>query len=257
MLNKARTLTGYKLHGLDGDIGSVKGFYFDDHHWTIRYLVADTGNWLRERQVLISPYALTSVVGDEHHIAVNLTRQQIESSPSLDTDKPVSRQFERLYYGYYEWPMYWGGSSVWGSFPQIVQDREQWKDPVPGKDAWDSHLRSTVDVTGYHIHAEDGEIGHVDDFIIEDETWTIRYLVIDTVDWWPGKKVLVSPQWIERISWGEGTVFVNLAREAVKESPKYTKASLLTRDYETSLHRHYDRRGYWDEHPAAAGGDLQ
>ena len=119
-----------------------------------------------------------------------------------------------------------------------------------GEKAWDPHLRSTHDVSGHHIQATDGEIGHVEDFIIDDETWAIRYLIIDTRNWWPGKKVLVSPRWIERVSWSELKVFVNLPRETIKQSPEYTEESLLTRDYETRLHRHYNRQGYWVDEPA-------
>ena len=114
MLNKAKTLKGYKLGGLDGDIGTVKEFYFDDQHWTVRYLVADTGNWLTARQVLISPHALVAVNREEQHIEIGLTKKQIEDSPSLNSDKPVSRQFEKAYYGYYGWPIYWGGPYMWG-----------------------------------------------------------------------------------------------------------------------------------------------
>ena len=246
MLNKAKTIKGYKLHSLDGDIGKVKEFYFDDHHWTIRYLVADTGNWLIDRLVLISPYALLAVSKEAHHITIDLTKQQIEDSPSVDSDKPVSRQFEEAYYGYYEWPMYWDGPYMWGSYPYIVRDREKWSEFTQREKAsWDPHLRSTQDVSGHHIQASDGEIGHVEDFIIDDETWAIRYLVIDTQNWWPGKKVLISPLWIERVSWDELKVFVNLPREIIKQSPEYTDESLLTRDYETGLHRHYNRQGYW------------
>ena len=134
---------------------------------------------------------------------------------------------------------------MWGPYPYIARDNKQWKESTPGEKTWDSHLRSTQAVTGYHIQAADGEIGHVEDFIIDDETWAIRYLVIDTRNWWPGKKVLISPQWIDRISWDESKVFVNLSREAVKKSPEFTKESLLTREYETDLHRSYDRPGYW------------
>jgi len=251
MLNKAKTLKDYALHSLDGDIGKVKEIYFDDQYWTIRYLVADTGNWLTGRQVLISPYALVAMNKEEQHIAIHLTKKQIQDSPSLDSDKPVSRQFEEAYYGYYDWPLYWGGPNMWGYYPYIVRDREQWKDSTQGEKAWDHHLRSTHHVSGYHIQAADGEIGHVEDFIIDDETWAIRYLIIDTRNWWPGKKVLVSPQWIERVSWSESTVFVNQSRETIKQSPEYTEESLLTRDYETGLHRHYKRQGYWVDEPAA------
>ena len=247
MLNKVKTLKGYKLESLDGEIGKVKEFYFDDQHWAIRYLVADTGNWLTGRQVLISPYALVAVNKEKQHIGVDLTKKQIEDSPSLGSDKPVSRQFEETYYGYYGWPAYWGGPYLWGSslYPFIARDREKWRESTENEKAWDPHLRSTHDVSGYNIQAADGEIGHVDDFIIDDETWAIRYLVIDTRNWWPGKKVLISPQWIERVSWSESKVFVNLPRETIKQSPEYTEESLLTRDYETGLHRHYKRKGYW------------
>jgi hypothetical protein len=251
MLSEAKTLKGYKLECRDGEIGSVKEFYFDDRHWTIRYLVADTGDWLTDRQVLVSPYALVAVDNETRHIAVNLTKKQIEGSPSLDSDKPVSRQVEEAYYGYYEWPMYWGGPYSWGASPYIMPDWEKRKEYLKLEKTWDAHLRSTHDVTGHHIHALDGDIGHVEDFIIDDETWAIRYLIIDTKNWWPGKKILLSPKWIERISWSESKVFVNLSRENVEQSPEYTDDAPPTRDYETVLHRHYHRPEYWLDEPAA------
>jgi len=249
MLCKAKTLKGYRLDSLNGPIGKVKEFYFDDQYWTIRYLVADTGTWLAVRQVLISPYALVAVNEEEQKIEINLSKQQIEDSPPLARDKPVSRQFEDAYYGFFGWPTYWSGPCVWGVYPVLVHDPEQWKEAARSEKAWDPYLRSTDDVTGHHIQAADGEIGHVDDFVIDDETWTIRYLIVDTRNWWPGKKVLISPQWIERVSWLESKVFVNLPCETIKQAPEYTKESLVTREYENSLYRHYNRRGYWvDEH---------
>jgi hypothetical protein len=250
MLIKAKTLQGYRLESFDGEIGRVREFYFDDQHWAIRYLVADTGNWLSGRQVLISPYALVAVNTEEKHIGINLTKKQIEDSPSLNSDKPVSRQFEVSYYGYYGMPMYWGGPYMWGANPYIERDREKWREYTPGEKAWDPHLRSTNEVSGYTIQAADGDIGHVEDFIVDDETWAIRYLIIDTRNWWPGKKVLVAPQWIERVSWSESKVFFNLPRETIRQSPEYSEESLLTRDYENRLHRHYNRNGYWVYEPA-------
>jgi len=255
MLMRATTLKGYKLDSLDGEFGDVKEFYFDDNNWTIRYLVANTGSWLTGRQVLISPYALVAAIKAEKHIAVDLTKKQIEDSPSLDSDKPVSRQFEETYHGHYGWPRYWQGqgasplglSPVFGISSSAEPEVERQPKPIPSQEEWDPHLRSTDSVQGHAIQALDGEIGHVEDFIIDDETWTIRYLIIDTRNWWPGKKVLVSPRWIERASWSESKVFVNLSREAIKQSPEYTKESLLTRDYETGLHRHYQLEGYWNE----------
>jgi len=245
MLHKAKTLKGYTLDSLDGEIGEVKEFYFDDRHWAIRYLVADTGSWLTDRQVLISPYALISVNNEEQRIAIDLTKKQIEDSPPLDSDEPVSRQFEENYYGHYGWPNYWSDSNIWGAYLYIARDPEKRIPPTKSEKVLDRHLLSTQDVSGYNIQAADGEIGHVDDFIIDDETWAIRYLIIDTRNWWPGKKVLISPRWIDRVSWGESNVFINLSRETIKHSPEYTEEALLTRDYETSLHRYYNRQEYW------------
>jgi len=253
MLFTAKTIKGYKLSSLDGEIGSVKEFYFDDRHWTIRYLVADTGNWLPGRQVLISPYALVAVNTDiyKDQIEVNLTKKQIEDSPSLNSDKPVSRQFEENYYGYYGWPMYWAGPYSWGYERNLVRDRAKWMESTQGTKTWNPHLRSTHEVSGYHIQATDGEIGHVEDYIIDDETWAIRYLMVNTHNFWPGRTVLIAPQWIESVSWAGEKVLVNLSRETIKHSPQYTQEFLLTRDYETELHQYYHRQGYWLDELAA------
>ncbi len=252
MLFRAKTISGYNLDSDDGEIGKVKEFYFDDNHWTIRYLVADTGDWLSSRQVLISPYALISVNEELHSISIHLSRKQIEESPTLYTDKPVSRQFEQDYYGYYGWPIYWGGANTWGYssfipgnselvFPNVQPTKHS---NSTGKE-WDPNLRSTHDVIGHDIQALDGEIGHVADFLIDEENWSIRYLVVDTRNWWPGKKVLISPNWIERISWDDSKVFVHLNLEAIKQAPEYTDETEITREYEASLHEYYDRQGYW------------
>jgi hypothetical protein len=253
MLSTAKTLKGYGLDSLDGEIGKVREFYFDDLHWTIRYLVADTGYWLRGRQVLISPYALVAIDRDIFHpqIKIDLTKAQIKASPSLDNDKPVSRQFEEEYYGYHSWPRYWGGPYSWGSHPYIERGRVDARNlPHPGKPG-DHHLRSTHEVGSYHVQATDGEIGHIEDFVIDDETWAIRYLIVGTTNWWPGKKVLVSPQWIQHVSWPEREVAFNLSRETIKQSPEYTADMPLTRDYEAGLHQHYNREGYWEDELAA------
>lgn len=251
MLYKVKTLQGYKLDSLDGEIGKSQEFYFDDQYWVIRYLVADSGNWLTGRRVLISPYALVAVNQEKQNIIVNLTKKQIGDSPSLENDKPVSRQFEEAYYGYYDWPMYWGGPNMWGNYPDIVPGREKWREYSEDEKPWNPHLRSTQAVSGYNIQSTDGEIGHVEDFVIDDATWAIRYLIINTQNWWPGKKVLVATQWIERVSWSESKIVVNLSRELIKQSPEFTDQSLLSRDYEAGLHGHYSRQGYWIEELAA------
>ena len=245
MLINIKLLKGFKLDSQNGEIGKIEQFYFDDKYWTIRYLAADTGDWLRGRLVLVSPYALVSVNKAEKNIILNLTKKQIEDSPPLDSDKTISRQFEETYFGYYGWPMYWYGSNMWGAYPSIVHDHEKWDKPDQIEKVLDSRLRSSHTVTGYHIQAKDGGIGHVDDFIIDDETWAIRYLIIDTVNWWAGKKILISPRWIERIIWDESKVLINLPRNTIRQSPEYTDESMLTRNYEAELHHHYNRQVYW------------
>ena len=244
MLRKAKALQAFTLSATDGEIGRVKEFYFDDRYWTVRYLVAGTGNWLGERLVLISPYGLVSTDEERKTIATSLTRKQIEDSPPADSDKPVSRQFEVVYHEYYGWPV-WGDLYQWGANPYPVLPPETPKESEHA--AWDSHLRSTREVEGYGVGATDGEIGHVTDFIVDDKIWAIRYLVVDTRNLWPGKHVLMSPQWIERVSWDDRKVYVDLDRETIKNSPEYAPDSPISREYETELCRHYGREGYWTQ----------
>ena len=251
MLINANEVRGYELECKDGEIGSVKEFYFDDEHWTIRYLVVNAGSWLVGRQVLLSPYALVALNTTKRQIDVDLTKKQVEDSPPLSADEPVSRQFEENYFGYYGWPMWWGGPYMWGSYAYIARG-ERASEPVREEHHWDPHLRSTHDVAGHHVQAADGVIGHIVDFIIDEETWAIRYLVVDTQNWWPGRKVLISSGWIDGVSWDEKKVFVNVTRDKVKQAPEYVGSSLPTRNQEEEMHRNYDRRGYWmDESPPA------
>jgi len=276
MLRSAKKFKSFTLRARDGDIGKANEFYFDDENWMVRYLVANTGGWLTYRLVLISPYVLSPANEAEQVLPVDLTKKQMEESPSLNSDQPVSRQYETQYYSYYGWPNYWSGPKSWGEsgYPGHQRGGVNWPcgmaipplgSSMPhGKNAaansasvhrevvGDPHLRSTEHVTGHHIQALDGEIGHVEDFIIDDETWAIRYLVIDTKKWRPGKHILISPQWVERVSWGELKVFVNLSREIIKDSPEYTAKSLVTRDYEIELHKHYHRGRYWADELVAS-----
>jgi len=245
MLHRTKTLNGYKLNSLDGELGDVIELYFDDKHWTIRYLVVDTGNWLTDRQVLISPYAFGNVNKENKNISINLTKQQIEDSPPLDSKKPVSRQFENSYYSYYGWPMYYSGSYMWGPSPYINLNYDKFLESTEEEELWDPNLRSTKDVIDHHIQAKDGEIGHVEDYVIDDKTWAIRYMIVNVHNWLPGKKVLISTHWIDDINWNELKVVINLSREAIKNSPECTDEVFLTRDYETKLHEHYNLKGYW------------
>jgi sporulation protein YlmC with PRC-barrel domain len=247
MLNNVKALKDYKLSSLDGEIGTVKEFYFDDRNWTIRYLVIDTGGWLPHRKVLISPHALRNVNKQKETIEVNLTKKQIEDSPSLETNRPIDRQFAELYHGYFGWPMYWNAPSGLGNPPQTPYEVETRIASDQYKKPFNLHLRSTQDITKHHVQAIDGEIGHVEDFIVDSKSWTIRYVVVDTQNWWFGKKVLISSKWISHVSWVESMMYINLSQNSIKGCPEYTKMNLITRNFEEELHRHYKRPGYWAE----------
>jgi hypothetical protein len=117
---------------------------------------------------------------------------------------------------------------------------------VANPELGDSRLRSARDVMGYYIEATDGDIGHVDDFLIDDSEWAIRYMIVDTRNWWPGKKVLISPEWISQVSWPDSRVYVDLTREGVKTAPEYDPSRPVEREYETRLYRHHDRPSYWE-----------
>ncbi|MEO8153680.1 MAG: PRC-barrel domain-containing protein [Rhizobacter sp.] len=256
MLNRFSRLAGSSVTATDGSIGHVKAAFFDDQSWTIRYLAVDTGKWLKAREVLISPYSVKQPLGSVDNIDVSLTRKQVKDSPDIDTHQPVSRQHERTYLNYYAYPMYWNGSGIWGphAYP-LLPDHRPTEAELAADNAMrqqelqsgDIHLRSSIAVTGYDIRATDDSIGHVKDFIFDDESWSVRYLVVDTHNWWPGgRKVLVATHWIDRIDWATSTVHVTLTREQVKNSPEYQEALTVDRPYEKRLHDAYDRQGYWD-----------
>jgi len=244
MLRRANEFKSFKLRALDGDIGSIRGFLFDEQHWTVRYLAAETGGWLSGRDVVISPYTLGSTNEDERVVPVTLTKKQVEDAPALTADQPVSRQYENHYNDFYALPEYWDGPYSWGANSYIVRSSGQPRESRNHERGLANGLHTTNDVTGFHVQSLDGEVGHIEDFIIDDETWAIRYLIVDTKAWWAGKQVLVAPQWIERISWEESRVLVNLSRESIRRSQEYVPNS-LNREYETELYRHYDRHAYW------------
>ncbi|HVQ76115.1 MAG TPA: PRC-barrel domain-containing protein, partial [Candidatus Binatia bacterium] len=257
MLRSMNDVRGFTIGATDGDIGRVDAFYFDDTSFTVRHLVVDTGGWLTGRKVLISPRALRAIDWDGQRITAELTKSQVEQSPDVDTDQPVSRQQDVNYHRYYGYPYYWEGPYLWGLGPypvtipggEATDDERRWE--WGAEERGDPHLRSSGAVIGYHIEATDGDIGHVEDFLVEDSSWAIRYMVVDTRNWWPGKKVLVSPEWIQRVDWSDSKVHVGMTREQVSTSPEYDPLGPIARDYEALLHGHYGRPSYW-ERPAKA-----
>ena len=264
MLRSMKDLEDYAIRATDGTIGHVKDFYFDDKAWVIRYLVVDTGTWLSSRKVLISPIAIGHPDWTGKILPVSITKEQVKNSPDIDTDKPVSRQHEIRYLGYYSYPYYWGGAGFWGGgmYPYMMMPGYPGFTPAPHavqseaektyarSDAAqhqndDHHLRSCKAVMDYHIEATDGDIGHVQGLLVDEETWAIRYIIVDTSNWWLGHQVLIAPQWIQKVSWSDATVSVNLTRQAVQDSPPYDPAGQLDRKQEMGIYNHYGHPGYW------------
>jgi hypothetical protein len=243
MLRSAKSLHGYTIEARDGDVGKVSEFLFDDQFWTVRYLVVKTGRWLMERRVLIAPAALGQPSWETQRLPVKLTQEQVEKSPDIDTDQPVSRQQEVALHAHYGWSSYWDMVTPLGSAPISVPQPAMEVGEIV--DQGDPHLRSTQAVMGYYIQACDGDIGHVEDFIVDDGAWTIRYMVVDTRNWWPGKKVLVSPWWITEVIWGTMRVRVNMDCETIKNSPPFDPTTGVDRAYEERLHDYYGRPKYW------------
>lgn len=250
MLTNTNNLKGLMVQATDGVLGTVDQLYFEDTTWAIRYLTVKTG-WLGGREVLISPFSVTRVDWPAQRIDVALTKKQVEDSPSIDTQRPVSRQYETEYLGYYGYPNYWGGSYLWGpgmnpaGFTNRINSPEEVLAERKRQESMDSHLRSTAGVHGYHVEAMDGEIGHIAGYFMDDESWAIRYLEIATRNWWPGKKVLMSPAWIQKVSWVESKVYVGLYRGAIQTAPAFVDSAPLTREYENGLYLHYGKPPYW------------
>ena len=264
MLRSMKDLEGYTIRATDGDIGQVNDFYFEDDKWVVRYLIVEAGHWLSSRKVLISPIALGAPDRTKRILPVSITKEQVKNSPDIDTDKPVSRQEEMRYHGYYGYPYYWGGAGIWGlgAYPGMMlsgggylgadagylaerAEHNRMTREVALHEHGNPHLRSGNAVMKYHIEASDGGIGHVEGLLLDEDTWAIRYFIVDTSNWWLGHHVLIARDWIQNVSWPDRSVSVNLTRQAVKDAPPYESATALDRNEEIHLYKHYKRAGYW------------
>ncbi|WP_392384313.1 PRC-barrel domain-containing protein [Marinomonas primoryensis] len=263
MLRSMHDLERYTIAATDGNVGEVKDFLFDDEEWVVRYFVVETGSWLSSRKVLISPIGIQKANLKEKVFPVSITKEQVKDSPSVNTDKPISRQHEMDHLGYYGYPYYWGGTGLWGAgmYPYslspgfgLYADSKEESDSTELANEKanrelhqndDPNLRSCKTVIGYHIHAVDGELGHVSGLLIEENTMAVRYLMVDTTNWFSGKKVLISPEWIENIDWIDNSVHINLTRHQIKEAPEYHSTKDLNREHELAVYDHYGLTGYW------------
>jgi len=248
MLIKAKDLYHFSLKTKDDVIGHCKDLLFDDQHWTVRFIVVKTGNWLFNKKVIISPISIKDEFNVENkHIPVELTKQQIEDSPGIDAAKPVSRQHEIQYLKHFGWPSYWTGTSAWGvsTYPSSLYDMSAGDSDYDEITDADKHLRSAIEVGGYHLETNEGSIGHINNFLINTKTWRIRYLIIDIGGGISHKQVLLSTNWIESIDWASKEVKVNVDPQQVKNSPEYDHTSLISREYEEKLSQFYGRLIDW------------
>lgn len=273
MLRSMNDLEKYTIAASDGHVGMVKDVLFDDLTWVVRYFVVETGTWLRNRKVLISPISIQKPNRWEHILPVLITTDQVKDSPEIDTDQPVSRQHEMDYLGYYGYPYYWGGAGLWagGMYPYLMHPG--YIDSLNGNDEIhkaelahhaartsvshqnhqnkDPNLRSCKTIIDYHIHAKDGDIGHIAEILVEENTWAVRYLVINTSNWWGGHQVLISPEWIKDVNWLDKSITLNLTRQLVKDSPEYDSTEQMNRHQEAEIYEHYGLTGYWARAPKA------
>lgn len=263
MLRELKQMEKFKIGATDGDIGSVKDFYFDDDAWVIRYVVVETGDWLLSRKVLVFAHAIEHPDWENKILPTTVCLDQIRNSPDIDTKKPVSRQHEIRYLEYYGYPYYWDGLDMFPSsgmpdmyLPRAVRsdgERTAIKKASVAHEKKlraehrndDPHLRSCEAVTGYYIHAIDGEIGHVHGYLIDEGSWAIRYVIVDTSNWWLGHKVVIAPEWFQDIDWAQKKVSVDLLRHSVEHSPSYSETIQFDRQQEAALYAHYKRVGYW------------
>ncbi len=254
MVRSMHELENYTIGATDGEIGHIKDFFFDDQAWVVRYLVVETGSWLLSRKVLISPFAVGEPDWAHKRLPVGISKEQVKNSPDIDTEKPVSRQHEMHYMDYYGYPYYWGGTGLWGDglyYPFMAStgysdaDIPYAREHKTGTSTENPHLRSAKEVIGYHIHASDGDIGHVEGLLVDEDTWAIRYMVVNTSNWWLGHPVLIAPEWITKVSWEDASVTVNLQQLAVKNCPRFDTTEKLNREQEVDFYRYYNRTGYW------------
>ena len=237
MLISAKRLHESTVNGIEEDVGTVKDLLFKSNRWNIEYLDIDTGKWLPGRRVILPPHVVESVDHVNHSVAVPFRRKQVQQGPPLESDMPVSRQKEAEFARYY----------AWGAYAASLAP-----DAFNEPDEEESALRSTKAVSGYRIHATDEEFGYVDDFIIDDEgpenwPWVIRYFVVNVQNWLPGKRLLLSPEWVERIEWATSRVYVDLTEEMIKGCPEYDPEAPVNRRYEEVLYDYYGRPKYWQD----------
>jgi hypothetical protein len=212
MLGSFSDLKRMSVAASDGPVGRVKDAYFDDRRWALRYLVVHTGNWLIGHDVLVAPGSLHLDGRGERLLELGMTSEQVRRSPGIDADRPVSRQYEASTFDGYDSRHY-----LTGPVTRRLDRAHRRRDP---------HLRSAGEVCGHHVNAADGPIGHVEDFLLDDERGSFPFVVVDTRNWLPGRRVLIDTQLVRDIDWLERRLDVSLSRDEVLSAEEYRGAAL-------------------------------
>ncbi|MAT13943.1 MAG: hypothetical protein CMJ46_01580 [Planctomyces sp.] len=236
MLISGNILLGYKVKAVDGEFGKITDLLFDDQNKMVRYFVINCGNWLNKDEVLLSPVAFETPDHEDFTISTILSRHAISNAPSINTKPPVSKQDESALARYFDWPMFWS---------RIPSSRQEIHESPEGQ--VEGHLRSLKEVKGYTIHCPQGDLGHVEEMIVDTETWALRYLAIDTGNWLPGKRVIIGIDWLSEISWEEQHAYIELSRDDVQNAPIYDPRTPINRDYEAEVYDYYGRPTYWSQ----------
>ncbi|MDG5786492.1 PRC-barrel domain-containing protein [Evansella sp. AB-P1] len=238
-------LKSFSVVGNDGGFGTVDNVLFDEDKWTIRYLVVKAGLWFTNERLYISPASIEEIDIKSEMIRLNISRDQAAKAPIIG-DEPISRKQEREFSSYYQFSPYWLGGKVWGGvvlardlldFDQPVQEVEDNED--------EPKIHVANDVIGYELAAQEDTFGKIEDLLFEEESYVIRYFVVDTKKILPGKKVLISTEWISHVDWVSGRVEVTITKEQVEKSPEYLPGQPLTREIEEALFEYYDKEKYW------------
>ena len=248
-LRSAESLLDCPISCVDGEVGEVKDLLFDDHKWGMRYMVAGAGGWFSEKKVLISPAHLTCPDGalDDPKFPIKMTIEELKKSPLLESDAPVSQQYEVEYHRYHFVPAYWVGASLWGvaPLPRAYTPGDISEHDLNLTRIKESHLRSCSEIMGYKVSATVGEIGKVKDVILDINLWKVRYLVLDIGGWLRNRMVIVDTDWIEDFRYEDRSVLISLAMDQIKEAPVYDPDEPVNRSYEETLYNFYGKPNYW------------
>lgn len=246
MLYRLKDLDGFIVNASDGEVGELVEFYLNDQDWKIRYLVVKTKIDGEEKLALISPIAVQQLNIEDKSILLDVTTAQVAQSPLINEETPVTREHEIMLHNYFEWPFYWDEEGIPSGLAgdltavPLIEMSMDVQEKVAAEEEGRPHLRTIREIRGYEIKARDGVIGQMDDFIIDDASWNVMYMIVDTGNWLSGRKVLVSPQWIERISLAENSVSVELSIDTIQNSPEYDESVPINNEFENRLRSHYN-----------------